>query len=231
MLSLFAPSTHFATITLPVRCLSVLLLMTVGMLFVGQPGSGLAATDAPPQGLTGTYYKGRFLAGAPFLQRIDSQVNFQWGAGSFIPTGPTNDFSVRWQGTVTLPATGATTFFALTDDGVRLWLNNTLVINNWIDRSAADSTAIYTGTAGEIVSIRLEYYERGGNASAVLSWSNPSLTKQVIPVSALSPLNWSRSQNFNDVTDVTRVRGMVSAAGHHHHDEVCLCDDSIGRTQ
>ena len=42
-------------------------------------------------------------------------------------------------------------------------------------------------TAGKPVDIVLEYFENGGDASAVLSWSSPSEPKAVIPTSALAP--------------------------------------------
>jgi hypothetical protein len=60
-------------------------------------------------------------------------------------------------------------FTTTTDDGVRLWVNNHLLINQWRDQGATShSGKIYV--SGD-VSIKMEYYENGGAASARLIWT------------------------------------------------------------
>jgi MSHA biogenesis protein MshQ len=60
---------------------------------------------------------------------------------------------------------------------VRLWVNGVQVINNWSDHAATTNTS---GTvnlaAGQRVSIRLEYYERGGRAVMRLQWRPPGVS-------------------------------------------------------
>jgi hypothetical protein len=69
---------------------------------------------------------------------------------------------------------------------VRLWVNNQLVIDNWTDHAPTENaSAAITLQAGQLYDIRMEFYERGGGATARLLWSAPSLTKQVIPQSQL----------------------------------------------
>jgi len=77
-------------------------------------------------------------------------------------------------------------FSTVSDDGIRLWVNGQQVINNWTDHSAATNTsAAITLTAGVKYTITLEYYERGGDATARLQWSYPGQATQTIPQSRL----------------------------------------------
>ena len=87
-------------------------------------------------------------------------------------------------------STGSYVFRTYSDDGVRLWVNGVQVINNWIDHglTANDSAAISL-TANVQYNIVMEYYERGGGATARLQWKTPGAAKFLsIPLGQLSPL-------------------------------------------
>jgi hypothetical protein len=60
---------------------------------------------------------------------------------------------------------GTHTFTATADDGVRVYLDGTLVIDQWKDQSATTYTAPRTVTAGNH-EVKVEYYENGGDAVA-----------------------------------------------------------------
>jgi hypothetical protein len=79
------------------------------------------------------------------------------------------------------------TFYTQSDDGVRLWVNGKLLIDNWTDHAATQNSGTITLTAGQKYSIKMEYYENSGGAVAKLSWSSPSQAKQVIPKARLFP--------------------------------------------
>ena len=116
--------------------------------------------------------------------RLDSNINFDWGSGAPGPAGIGADgFSVRWTGTVIASTSEAYRFYTETDDGARLWVNGTLLIDKWQDQGATEyaSTATVNLTAGTPVSFRFEYYENSGGASAKLRWSSSSVAKQIIP--------------------------------------------------
>ena len=83
-------------------------------------------------------------------------------------------FSVRWTGTVIPTSTEPYTFYTVSDDGARLWIDGALVIDRWQDQSATEiaSNAVSL-TAGRPVSFRFEYYENGGGASAPASSPGP----------------------------------------------------------
>ena len=97
-----------------------------------------------------------------------------------------NDFSVRWSGTVTPQFSETYTFSTQTDDGVRLWINGKLLIDNW-NNGVFDSSGTIALQAGKAVSIKMEYFQGNGGKNAHLSWSSASQTKTIVPTTALSP--------------------------------------------
>jgi hypothetical protein len=137
-------------------------------------------------GLRGEYFSGRTFTSS-LLVRTDATVNFSWGSGSPGTPVPVDNFSVRWTGQVSPRFTGPTTFYTQSDDGVRLWLNNQLLIDNWTDHGSTENSATITLTAGQRYDVKLEYYEAAGGAVARLSWSSACETKQVIPATQLYP--------------------------------------------
>jgi len=122
-------------------------------------------------------------------QRVDPRVNFDWGNAAPGPAGVgTDSFSVRWTGVVIPPASGNYTFYTRTDDGVRLWINGTLLINRWIDQGPTQyATAAVALTAGTPAQIRMEYFENGGGASAQLKWSSATIAESIISEIYLRP--------------------------------------------
>lgn len=137
-----------------------------------------------PDGLAATYFANANLTGSPAISRVDPTVNFNYGNGG--PTGlPVNQFSVRWQGEVLPPVSGVYRFETNSDDGVRLWVNNQLVIDQWNDHPATGHSGLVSLTANQRVPIRLEYYENSGQAVIQLSWTPPNQLKSIIPSTAL----------------------------------------------
>ena len=128
--------------------------------------------------------------------RTELNVDYDWGSGAPGPTGVGVDhFSVRWTGAV-IPATTETyTFYTVTDDGARLWINGNLVVDKWQDQGATEwpSTAV-TLTAGTPALFRFEYYENGGGASAKLRWSSPTISKQIIPSGVMASPDGTRQR-------------------------------------
>ncbi len=119
------------------------------------------------------------------LTRTDATVNYNWGTGSPDPSIAPDTFSVLWTGQILAPTTGAYQFFTTTDDGARLFINGQPVIDSFINQAATERTGSINLVAGQKYDIRMEYFENGGNASARLAWSGPSITKQIVPQSQL----------------------------------------------
>jgi len=135
-------------------------------------------------GLLGTYFNNMTLSGTS-LTRTDAMVNFDWGSSSPMASINVDGFSVRWTGMVQPQFSGTYTFYTLSDDGVRLYVNNQLLVNNWTDHSSTENSGTISLVAGKLYPIKMEFYENGGNAIAELFWSCASLTKELIPTSQL----------------------------------------------
>ncbi|HLF31409.1 MAG TPA: PQQ-dependent sugar dehydrogenase [Xanthomonadales bacterium] len=142
-----------------------------------------SAVPVSGNGLTGRYFPRRDLTGTP-VTRIDPAVNFTWGKSSPVAGIPADNFSVRWTGQVQPQFSGVTTFYALADDGVRLWVNGAQLVNRWVNNSGETSGTI-TLVGGQKYTITMEYYEKSNKATARLSWSHASQPKQVIPQARL----------------------------------------------
>jgi hypothetical protein len=112
-------------------------------------------------------------------------VDFNWAAGSPDPAINAETFSVRWTGYVQPKYSETYTFYARSDDGARIWVNNQLIVNNWKDQSAAEAQGSIALNAGQQYAIRIEYYENTGSASMGLFWSSPSQAKATIPATQL----------------------------------------------
>ena len=155
--------------------------------FVRQIG-GQEAAVAAATGLRGDYFSGTALAGTPLLIRNEA-IDFSWAGASPGGSVPVDNFSVRWSGFLTPTASGNWRFQTVSDDGVRVYVNNVLVINNWTAHSSTTNTSGNVSlTAGQRVSIRVEYYDSGGGAEIRLRWRSPSSSSYVaIPAAQLSP--------------------------------------------
>jgi hypothetical protein len=96
----------------------------------------------PPAGsFTGQYFANTTLAGTPAATRTDASITFDWGTGTPFPgVVPADYFSVRWTGTVG-GTPGTYTFTTTTDDGVRLWVNDHLLIDRWYGQAATPHAA------------------------------------------------------------------------------------------
>lgn len=141
-------------------------------------------------GLKGSYYsnQAKTFNNPATLVRTDATVNFNWGSGAPDASISVDTFTVRWTGAVQPPLSDAYTFYTTTDDGVRLWINDQLVIDDWVDQPPTERSGTINLVGQQRYNIRMEYYENGGGASATLAWSTPSLNKVIIPQNQMYPV-------------------------------------------
>ncbi len=149
------------------------------------PADTLRSADGH-KGLTGSYYNNTKFEGKPTLTRVDATIQFEWGKSS-----PTDDmaargmidekntikpdyFSVRWEGTITAPVTGAYRVGVRGDDGFSLYIDGKRVVHDWREMAARSVSAAVEMDAGKAYSIRLDYFESGGDASVKLFWAKPT---------------------------------------------------------
>jgi PKD repeat protein/uncharacterized protein YraI len=125
-----------------------------------QPPPKPTPTAAPPvaiSGWRGEYFDNRDLQGQPVLVRDDPDIDFDWGTGSPDPKVPADNFSARWAIGRDLPA-GTYRFSTWVDDGVRMWVDDQLIIDDWREGSTRNVAADLNLTRGTHAA-RVEYFE------------------------------------------------------------------------
>ena len=137
------------------------------------PPSTVTCASPANNAFTGCYYNDQNLNNA-ILSRTDNSINFDWGGGSPDSKVPVDNFSVRWQGNFNFNA-GTYTFTATADDGIKVYIDNNLIIDQWKDQPATTYTANANLTAGNHL-VKVEYYENGGGAVAKVNWQQNQAT-------------------------------------------------------
>jgi alpha-glucosidase (family GH31 glycosyl hydrolase) len=135
---------------------------------IALPSTLLQTVDGEP-GLRGEYFDNQNLQGTPLFVRVDSAMNFIWGTGSPDPRIPADHFSVRWTGIIhTAKENKLTNLKVTSDDGVRVWIDDSLVVDAWRDQPATDYVIAENLKPERSYSIRIEYFENAGGAQLQL---------------------------------------------------------------
>jgi hypothetical protein len=116
----------------------------------------------------GEYWSNRSLSGSPALVRNDTIIDFDWGKSAPAANLPADGFSARWTRTAEFDA-ATYRFQAKVDDGVRLWVDDQLIIDAWQDGAVRELTADHALVRGTH-RLRVEYYERTGDARIRVRW-------------------------------------------------------------
>ncbi|MBN1876752.1 MAG: hypothetical protein JXA33_21185 [Anaerolineae bacterium] len=115
-----------------------------------------------------TYWNNTTLSGNPALQREEGNINYDWGTGSPASSVNSDYFSARWTRYIDVTP-GSYRFSVTSDDGVRIWVDNNLIIDAWYEHGAQTFTAdTYMGSGHHL--IKVEYYEQAGFAVLQLQW-------------------------------------------------------------
>lgn len=137
-----------------------------------RPAKGVDGTI----GLKGEYFKGTELEGVPSATRLDQNITFNWPKPieNIDPLIPQPKFSVRWTGELVPDRTGKFRLAVDSDDGIRVWLENELIIDDWHARAKKrNESKSIPMEAGEAYDIRVEYFDAGGEAIVNLLWMLP----------------------------------------------------------
>jgi alpha-L-fucosidase len=143
------------------------------------------------------------------LQRIDANIDFNWVRNSPGSLVKEDEFTAVWTGFIEPQATGEFQFEAQADDGIRVWVNDQLLINRWKNapegangfvmgnKAAMTETGTIKLQGNSRYKLRVEYFERKQNASARLLWSGPGVDKEVVPASRLFTTAEGRVHGLN----------------------------------
>jgi hypothetical protein len=169
-------------------------------------------------GLTGEYYDGRDLEGAPALVRIDPTIDFSWDNQEPAPGLGTDDFSIRWRGFFRAPITGLLSLYVTSDDGARLWIDGNEALDEWHGRAATEDSVETEVENDRLYAITLEYFEAGGQSLAALEWSGNELPREIIPTAFLYPDNRAAAARpatraMRRAPRVRHIRGSVIITG------------------
>ena len=116
----------------------------------------------------GHYFDNPGLSGNSVLQQDEININHNWDNAG--PVANLNDqFSARWTKTISIPQTANYRFTIVGDDGVRVYLDNQLIINGWQDQAATEYQTQIEVAQGEHQLV-IEYYEAWGKASVSFNY-------------------------------------------------------------
>jgi hypothetical protein len=123
----------------------------------------------PAGGWRAEYYSNAALVGPPLLSQNEVGVDVNWGFGAPAPFLPADGFAVRW--TLTTPLNVALyRFHIVADDGVRLWIDNELIVDNWYATTRRDIRVEHFINYRGLHDIRLEYADFSSEASIRFWW-------------------------------------------------------------
>ena len=136
------------------------------------------------------YYPTIHFRGQP-LETSAKTLEFEWRDSSPGPDIPADKFSAKATTCLELDNEQEVTFFLGSDDGAKLTVNETLLIDNWKARPYRVTRASTVLPAGKHL-ILVEYFEAGGEAVLTLDLSlNDSYPESVLSPSAYPPVNSS----------------------------------------
>ena len=123
-------------------------------------------------GLLGKYFNNPNFIGKPAFTRIDDNMDFRWTL--FSPDQEKLDYdwySVMWEGKIIGPKNGMVSIGIEGNDGYKLFINDKLIIDDWIQKSYGKTTTQYDFQKGKEYDIKIEFYTTAGNARLKLIWN------------------------------------------------------------
>ena len=139
----------------------------------------------------GEYWSNRSLTGVPNRVRNDTSIDFDWGTGSPALDVSSDRFSARWTRSLQFEA-GTYRIYARADDGVRVWVDDVLVIDRWEVSPGSEVYQTDIALDGRR-QLKVEYFDNTGLASVEVWWQklrdqpNATSTNTPVPTSTAVP--------------------------------------------
>lgn len=136
-------------------------------------------------------WRGRYYAGNRFETLLADQRDRRiLRLGHFpLPDGRTEDLSARWTGVLDVPRDGEYTFYTASDNGLRIWIDYRLVVDQWDDHSLRERETKLRLRRGRHP-VLVEYHQGNGRAGISVAWSGPRLEKQPLGAEHVSTRPW-----------------------------------------
>lgn len=148
----------------------------------------LAPRDLPAaegEGLQALYFSEPEMQNVAEM-KIDEQIKFNGTLQDYV--GHTGSFSALWQGMLSAPVSGDYLFSLATDSGIKLWIDDSLLVNEQENMADTTYTAYLHLTAGELYPIRVEYLSADDNFTLDLQWAPEGYENRTIEIGFFSPL-------------------------------------------
>ena len=171
--------------------------------FAGQTPTDACANSVPHQhtaydeglnGLSAAYYDNLDLAGAPKVYgtgvgEASGKLVVNYSATAPPVAGmPSASFAARFSGEIQFPDAGTYTMNVWVDDGVRLWIDDQLIVDSWQDGGSRAVSGTYNNTvAGAFKRIRVDYYNKVDVGLINLNWVRPGKPEENVPGQYLRP--------------------------------------------
>jgi len=123
------------------------------------------------EGLKGAYFNNAGFLNKPVFERTDATVNFHWTLYAPDPRLQRDFFSVRWEGMITSDVTDSFQIGLEGNDGYRLYLDDSLLIDKFEKRSFSTTTSPWFFEQGKAYRVRIDFKEPAGNAHICLIWN------------------------------------------------------------
>ena len=137
----------------------------------------------------------------PYAIGTVTDVNYPLTFNSFATSGRSDFVGARFQGWITVPQGGLWTLYAASDEGSRLSIGSSVVVDNDGVHGYAEQSGAIALAAGTHP-VKVDYFERTGTCGLVLSWRGPDGVKAVVPASQFTR---GGSNTPEDLTNDGRV--------------------------
>ena len=151
--------------------------------------------------LSGTGLTGQYFFNDNFTGLADTRteaVAQNWGTASPGSGIDADTFSVRWTGQVQPRYTEHYTFTALSDEGVRVWVDGQLVVDDWLSHMVRYNAGSIDLVANQLYDVRVDYREETGSVRMELNWFSASQVFQIIPSDRLYTSPAGLLGNYSD---------------------------------
>ena len=169
-----------------------------------------------PEGLKAEYFDNMNLEGTPKV-RTDKTINYEPANQAPDPFLPVAPMSIRWTGKLVPNVTGSYVLSFTSDDGVRVWLDGELVIEDWTTHPRRDEKVVLPLEKGRSYDLKVEYYDGGGESIARLNWMVPSAGSNI-----MEEMYGEAANIIKDADAVIAVMGINQSIEREGQDRVTL---------
>ncbi|MBI3837659.1 MAG: HEAT repeat domain-containing protein [Planctomycetia bacterium] len=126
----------------------------------------------------------------PLVSRVDPQVNFEPTGKRFAGTRLSENFCVRWMGTIRCPKDSTYVFYTESDDGSQLFVDGKMVVDNGGSHGMRERQGRLKLATGDH-DLRIEFIQGEGQAGCKMAWAFDGRAKEIIPADVL----WHRPRS------------------------------------